>query len=70
MTTDTRCCGTGTCLINADGLCWCGTRWNGDEMLPPDFESNQLQAPVDKGLEAAKIAANPTPEMPSDRPRR
>lgn len=70
MTTDTRCCGTGTCLINAEGLCWCGQRWNGNEMLPPDSESNQPPAPVEKGLEAAEIAANPSPEAPSDTARR
>jgi hypothetical protein len=26
---DPRCCGTGTCIINAEGLCWCGQRWDG-----------------------------------------
>jgi hypothetical protein len=29
---DPRCCGTGTCIINADGLCWCGQRWDGERM--------------------------------------
>ncbi len=33
---DARCCGTGTCIINADGECWCGQRWNGTEMSFPD----------------------------------
>ena len=32
---DTRCCGTGTCMINAEGLCWCGQRWDGEKMCPP-----------------------------------
>ena len=32
MTDDVRCCGTGTCIINADGLCWCGQRWDGEKM--------------------------------------
>ena len=32
MTDDPRCCGTGTCLINADGLCWCGQQWDGEAM--------------------------------------
>ena len=32
MTEDPRCCGTGTCLINADGLCWCGQQWDGEKM--------------------------------------
>jgi hypothetical protein len=34
---DPRCCGTGTCLINADGWCWCGQRWDGERMCPPAF---------------------------------
>ncbi len=33
---DARCCGTGTCIINADGECWCGQRWNGTHMCFPD----------------------------------
>ena len=32
MVDDERCCGTGTCLINADGQCWCGQRWDGQKM--------------------------------------
>lgn len=32
MTEDPRCCGTGTCIINAEGLCWCGQRWDGTKM--------------------------------------
>lgn len=32
MSEDPRCCGTGTCIINADGVCWCGQRWNGETM--------------------------------------
>ena len=33
---DARCCGTGTCIINADGECWCGQKWNGTHMSFPD----------------------------------
>lgn len=32
MSEDPRCCGTGTCIINAEGLCWCGQRWDGEKM--------------------------------------
>jgi len=35
MSEDLRCCGTGTCLINADGNCWCGQRWDGEKMCFP-----------------------------------
>jgi hypothetical protein len=36
MSEDQRCCGTGTCLINADGLCWCGQKWIGDKLIGPE----------------------------------
>lgn len=32
MNDDVRCCGTGTCLINAEGRCWCGQQWDGEKM--------------------------------------
>lgn len=60
MTTDTRCCGTGTCLINTEGLCWCGQRWNGDQMCGPGSEPNQPPALIDQGQTAAEVAANQT----------
>lgn len=42
---DTRCCGTGTCIINAEGYCWCGQRWNGERMCFPDPAPDQLGTP-------------------------
>lgn len=33
---DDRCCGTGTCIINDEGLCWCGQQWNGERMCFPE----------------------------------
>lgn len=36
MTEDERCCGSGTCIINADGECWCGQKWNGVRMCMPE----------------------------------
>ena len=35
MNEDERCCGTGTCIIDADGLCWCGQKWDGQKMCFP-----------------------------------
>ena len=35
MSDDLRCCGTGTCIINAEGLCWCGQQWDGEKMCFP-----------------------------------
>ena len=36
---DERCCGTGTCIINAQGLCWCGQQWDGEKMCRPALAS-------------------------------
>lgn len=29
---DKRCCGSGVCIINEAGECWCGQRWDGTKM--------------------------------------
>lgn len=44
MSEDPRCCGSGTCIIDIEGRCWCGQQWNGQKMghAPPA----QAQAPV------------------------
>jgi hypothetical protein len=42
MQEEERCCGTGTCLINADGLCWCGQQWDGEKMSRPANEPENL----------------------------
>ena len=38
---DTRCCGSGACIINADGICWCGQKWDGTKLLKRQAEENQ-----------------------------
>ena len=50
---DTRCCGTGTCIINAQGYCWCGQKWDGEKMCFPD----KTESPTT----AAQSAAAPQP---------
>lgn len=35
MNPDPRCCGSGTCIIDTEGRCWCGQRWDGEKMAPP-----------------------------------
>jgi len=39
MTEDLRCCGTGTCIINHEGYCWCGQKWDGQKMSFPDHQA-------------------------------
>ena len=35
MQDDERCCGTGTCIIDTQGACWCGQVWDGEKMCLP-----------------------------------
>ena len=32
MSEDPRCCGSTTCIIDAEGRCWCGQQWDGHRM--------------------------------------
>jgi hypothetical protein len=32
MSDDPRCCGSGTCIIDTEGRCWCGQQWDGQKM--------------------------------------
>jgi hypothetical protein len=32
MSVDPRCCGSGTCIIDPEGRCWCGQQWDGQKM--------------------------------------
>ena len=51
---DERCCGTGTCLIDAQGRCWCGQQWNGSEMCRPE-------APIPVNDNTAETSAKTVP---------
>jgi hypothetical protein len=53
MNEDARCCGSGTCIIDADGRCWCGQQWDGQKMSTPP-----LQAP----------SVSRTPATPTTKP--
>lgn len=35
MNEDPRCCGSGVCIIDAEGRCWCGQQWDGQKMCSP-----------------------------------
>ena len=37
-TLDKRCCGSGVCIINDQGECWCGQVWNGEKMVAPTLK--------------------------------
>jgi hypothetical protein len=57
MTDDTRCCGTGTCLIDAQGRCWCGQQWDGEQMCRPAQE-NQEPETAQTGLDTGATPAD------------
>ncbi len=53
---DSRCCGSGVCIINDAGECWCGQKWDGEKMahvalnleLPQDEEA-QIELEKERG---------------------
>jgi len=47
MSEDSRCCGTGTCIINSQGECWCGQHWDGEKMCFQESPAQEL-APIPK----------------------
>jgi hypothetical protein len=51
MTEDPRCCGSGTCIIDPEGRCWCGQQWNGERMCAVPLAS--VEEPVS---DAAPVA--------------
>lgn len=34
---DKRCCGSGVCIMNDSGECWCGQVWDGEKMVAPSL---------------------------------
>lgn len=52
MPEDPRNCGSIACIINAEGYCWCGLKWDGRKMvratLQPLPEAPAAKTPVRK----------------------
>lgn len=64
MGEDERCCGTGHCMINAEGRCWCGQQWDGEKMCQPkqNTESkSDLTSKSDGFITSAYIASDNKP---------
>ncbi len=58
MEDDARCCGTGHCMINAQGQCWCGQQWDGTKMC---FAPQGAVADAKDNVDAVALpAGNPT----------
>jgi hypothetical protein len=58
MNDDLRCCGSGTCMINAKGVCWCGQRWDGDTMCATPLQQN---ATDDQPMALTPVQQSPVP---------
>ena len=57
MSEDPRCCGSGTCIIDTEGRCWCGQQWDVQKMG---------HAPLSQ-VEGPDRAAAAQPHCPSTR---
>ena len=71
MSEEERCCGSGTCMINAAGVCWCGQRWDGDRMCSQGQASTPMNqtdsAPATGSIrlsKTAKLQASPDTGTP------
>ena len=53
MTDDPRCCGSGHCIIDPQGRCWCGQQWDGEKMCHPPLADGQ-GAPLADGVANAR----------------
>ena len=54
MQDDERCCGTGTCVIDASGRCWCGQQWDGEKMCAPQTAADAVRAAQDTAEQTAR----------------
>ena len=57
---DERCCGTGHCMINDDGQCWCGHQWDGEKMCAPKPKT-VVEPKSDAPITSACIASGNKP---------
>jgi len=53
---DKRCCGSGVCIINDAGECWCGQVWDGEKMAAPSLK---LISDADKSQEQDHTGLKP-----------
>jgi len=58
---DKRCCGSGVCIINEAGECWCGQRWDGTKMsFVPLNSAPTTEASLDSQAAALNQTKNQT----------
>ena len=57
---DERCCGSGTCIIDLAGRCWCGQQWDGEKMVSSQLPSSSSAS------ESLSDNANPSSTSSAD----
>jgi hypothetical protein len=65
MTEDLRCCGSGTCIIDSEGRCWCGQHWDGQKMCRRPLASVEDHAGKDPAP-SARVAAREDKPAPKN----
>ena len=63
MNEDPRCCGSGTCIIDTEGRCWCGQQWDGQKMgpVPATSAAPVVHEPVEESANSSAAGdASPT----------
>jgi len=55
---DKRCCGSGVCIINEAGECWCGQVWDGEKMTAPSLNLKPTASQIES-ISAVKLEPKP-----------
>jgi hypothetical protein len=61
MSDDPRCCGSGVCIIDPEGRCWCGQAWDGQSMRFPPLQPVEPTSAPPASAEPPVAAAPHTP---------
>ena len=64
MSEDPRCCGTGTCIINEEGVCWCGQAWDGEKMCMPTASRNDVLQETESTIDIADNRPDSSRSLP------
>lgn len=65
MNDDPRCCGSGMCIIDPAGRCWCGQQWDGQKMAAPSLSASPLSCAPAAGAPAADPSRTPAADRVS-----
>jgi len=64
MSEDPRCCGSGTCIIDTEGRCWCGQQWDGRKMCHAPLAPPEAPGRADVQEPQRSVAGGEDASMP------